>query len=199
MANYVLIHGGDQDSHIWDNVAQLLTQNNHSVYCPTMTSVKEATLHYNITEIIDYIQSKQLDNFILVGHSYGGFVITGVANQLSDKISALIFVDSLIPINGKSLYDIAVNYAVHYESLGLTPDPAVMSKISFDSKKVFSKPKIYVHCLQSEFVEITNPIYEKLKHSKNQWILFCLDTTHSCMITQPKELSIILVGAQLTI
>lgn len=194
MKNYVLVHGGDRDGSIWSDVEKTLTNHGHKVFCPSMTSVKKATLQENISEIISYIQSKNLDNFILVGHSYGGFVITGVADQLPDFISAIVYVDSLIPKNGKSLYDLALDSNFDYESFGLTKDPGVISKIYFDAKKVFSRENIYIHCLKSEFILLTKPIYNDLKNSNDDWLFFCLDTTHSPMFTQPRELSIILLG-----
>lgn len=194
MTNYVLVHGGDRDGTVWSEVEKILTQRGHKVFCPSMTSVKKATLQENINEVFNYIQSKKLDDFILVGHSYGGFVITGLADRLSDKISAIVYVDALIPKNGKSLYDLALDCNVDYEGLGLTKDPGVISKIYFDSKKVFSREKIYVHCLESEFISLTKPIYNELKNSNDNWLFFCLDTTHSPMFTQPRELSIILLG-----
>ena len=197
MPDYVLVHGGDRDGSIWNAVTILLKQSGHRVFCPSMTSVKKATLQENINEVVHYIESKKLEDIILVGHSYGGFVITGVADQLHDKILALIFVDSLIPKIGKSLHDIAADNGYSYESLGLTLDPAVISKITFDEKKVFSIKKAYIHCLQSEFIVLTKKNYEDLKKDKNDWLFFCLDTTHSPMLTQPTELSVILLGIQI--
>jgi hypothetical protein len=67
-----------------------------------------------------------------------------------------------------------------------------MSKITFDPIKVFSRPKIYVHCLQSEFIDLTKPIYEDLKKTNGDWMFFCLDTTHSPMLTMPREVAKIL-------
>lgn len=196
MANYVLVHGGDRDGSIWSDVEKILTNQGHKVFCPSMKSVKKATLQENIAEVINYIQSKKLDNFILVGHSYGGFVITGVADQLAhnNSISTIVYVDALIPKNGKSLYDLALDCNLDYESFGLTKDPGVISKIYFDAKKVFTRQKIYIHCLKSEFILLTKPIYNELKDSNDDWLFFCLDTTHSPMFTQPRELSIILLG-----
>src|SRR3990167_10676272 len=103
MASYVLVHGGDRDGTIWEQVSDILTKNGHQVFCPSMTSVKKATVKENIEEIVNYIKLNALDKFILVGHSYGGFVVSGVADQLSDQVLSLIFVDALIPKDGKSL------------------------------------------------------------------------------------------------
>lgn len=164
MTNYVLVHGGDRDGSVWNDVAKILTQHGHHVFCPSMTSVKKSTLQDNINEVVEYILANKIENFVLVGHSYGGFVITGVADKLSNRVSSLIYVDALIPKNGKSLHDLTIEYHFDYMAHGLTKDPAVMSKIVFDPVKVFKRPKIYIHCLQSEFIDLTKPIYEDLKN-----------------------------------
>lgn len=194
MTNYVLVHGGDRDGSIWDETANLLQSQGHRVFCPSMTSVTKATLQENINEVIDYIHAKQLDHFILVGHSYGSVVITGVTDQLSEQVSALIYVDSTIPKENQSLYDITVEYGFDLKEYGLTEDPAVMSPCHFDAKRVYSRPKAYIFCLQSEFIELTKPIYEETKKSNDDWLYFCLDTEHGCMFTQAKELAVIFSG-----
>ena len=197
MASYVLVHGGDRDGSVWDSVANLLRKRGHQVFCPSMTSVKKSTLQDNISEIVNYIESNQLSNFILVGHSYGGFVITGVTDKLPNHVIALVYVDALIPKPEKSLHDLACDYGFDYKSFGLTEDPAVMSKIHFDAKKVFSRTKAYILCLQGEFIALTKPMYNDLKKSNTDWLFFSLDTKHGCMLTQPKELAVILSGMKL--
>ncbi len=194
MTTYVLVHGGDRDGSIWDAVATILKQQGHDVFCPTMTSVKKATLDENIAEIISYIKLHKINNFVLVGHSYGSFVITGVTNKLPNEVCALIYVDALIPQSGKSLRDLTEDYGFNYKSFDLTEDPAVISKIYFDTEKVFSRPKSYILCLQSEFIALTKLTYDNLKKSNTGWLFHTLDTKHACMLTQPNELAAILLG-----
>ncbi len=197
MATYVLVHGGDRDASLWDEIAGYLRNQDHKVFCPSLTSVTKATLQENIAEVIEYIEAQKLDSFILVGHSYGGIVITGVTNQIPKQVSMLIYVDSALPEPGQSLADVAEEHNFNYKQYGAseeTPDPAVISKIQYDPKKVFLRPKAYVFCLQSEFIQIIRPTYEKIKSSNDDWLYFCLDTEHGCMFTQPKELTVILSG-----
>lgn len=103
----MLVHGGNRDGSVWTEVSSLLKNRGHKMLCPTMTSVSQATLETNINEVVQFIQNSNINNFILIGHSYGGVVITGVANILSDNVDALIYVDSIIPRNGQSLFDTA--------------------------------------------------------------------------------------------
>lgn len=198
MATYVLVHGGDRDGSIWNEVAACLRKEGHQVYCPSMASVKEVYLKHNIKEICDFIRHEQLDQIILVGHSYGAMVITGVADQLQDQIAYLVYVDSAIPENGQSLYGLLEHYGFDYRRLGLTPDPACIEPLHFDERKINQLPKAYIRCLRSEFIDALTPLYEKmvLQASLYHWIYFCLDTEHGCMFTQPHELAVILFGLQ---
>jgi len=196
MAVYVLVHGGDRDASIWDKVAHLLKKQGHQVFCPSMTSVTQSSLKQNIDEIVELIESNQLEDIILVGHSYGAFVITGVFDTLPNKISFLVFVDSAIPKSGKSLYGLLAEYGFDYKKHGLTPDKACLDELFFDEESFSATPKTYIHCLQSEFLEATKPVYNEMvsSASENNWAYFCLDTTHGCMFTQPNELAVILSG-----
>lgn len=81
LTTYVLVHGGDRDGSIWDKVANLLRKTGHQVYSPSMTSVKKSTVEENIAEVISYIKSNQLTNFILVGHSY--LLVLGIVHTVA--------------------------------------------------------------------------------------------------------------------
>ena len=65
----MLVHGGDRDGSIWSDVENILTQYGHQVFYPSMTSVKKATLQQNIDEVVQYILSHKIKNFILHGIS----------------------------------------------------------------------------------------------------------------------------------
>lgn len=199
MATYVLVHGGDRDGTVWDTVAKLLKKHPHQVFCPSMTSIKLTTLQHNINEICELIHNNNLHDIILVGHSYGAMVITGVINKLSDKISYAVYVDSIIPKNGKSLFDILAENGFDYQHFGLTPDTPCIEPLYFDENKFKNKSKAYIHCLQSEFIDVTKPTYKYIADhsSQDHWLYFSLDTLHGCMFTQPNELAVILFGVQM--
>ncbi|MDO8953328.1 MAG: alpha/beta hydrolase [Gammaproteobacteria bacterium] len=196
MATYVLVHGGDREGSIWAEVSNLLKEQGHKVFCPSMSSVKTASLQQNIDEIKALIHSKYLKDVILVGHSYGAMVITGVAGQLNDIVSFMVFVDSAVPESGKSLFSLLADYGYDYQHFGLTPDSACVDVLFFDSKQFAQMPKAYILCLRSEFIEVTQPIYDHIVTiaETDNWLYFCLNTRHGCMLTQPKELADILSG-----
>lgn len=195
--SYVLVHGGDRDGSIWRETASYLTQQGCYVVTPSMTTVTKATVEENINEVIDAINTNNINNCILVGHSYGGFVVTGVADRLKEKIKAIVYVDALIPCHGQSLYDRAMHYQFDYKKYGLTLDKAVMSKISFRPEVVFAnKPIAYISCLRSEFIELIRPMYLEAKKEHPDWLFYALDSEHGCMFTHPKELAAIIYGMQ---
>ncbi len=200
MAQYVLVHGGDRDGSLWKDVARDLEIQGHQVFCPSMTSVTKASLLQNIEEIISVIDLHQGREIILVGHSYGAMVITGVNDRIPDKIAALIFVDSVVPVSGQSLYGQLKLMGFDYLSFGLTSDRACLDPLSFDAEKLAQKPKIYIHALQSEFLEPLRLIYQKVAEKPSpEWTVFSLEAKHGCMFTHSRELAIIFAGATLII
>lgn len=199
MSTYMLVHGGDRDGSIWNNVSKLLKSHGHKVLCPSMTPIKETTLQHNIDEICELIQTHDLNNVILVGHSYGAMVIAGVLDKLPNSICYMVYIDSVVPKNGKSLFDMLAENGFNYHDFGLTPDKPCIEPLYFDERNVRKMPKAYIHCLKSEFIDATKPIYKSVidNAEKDNWIYFALDTVHGCMFTQSKELAVILFGIQI--
>jgi pimeloyl-ACP methyl ester carboxylesterase len=115
MATYVLVHGGGHGGWCYQRVALLLQAEGHTVYAPTMTGLGERAhllsadvdLHRHIEDIAAVLQYEDLRDVILVGHSYGGMVITGVADRVPDRVGRLVFLDAANPVNGQSLADVA--------------------------------------------------------------------------------------------
>lgn len=197
MKNYVLVHGAEKDGSVWDKVADILRKQGNTVFCPTMTPIDKASLTQNIDEIIQCINSNNLENIILVGHSYSGMVITGVTDKIGDKVDKLVFLDSFIAKDGQSLYSLCESVGFGFESHGMQKNTLTVEEIHYDPEKVFSRPKVYIPCLQGVLVDLTNPIYEKLKNKGDDWLFFSLDGEHFTIIdTHSKEIATILLGIQ---
>lgn len=194
MATYVLVHGGDRDGSVWQEVARLLETQGHRVFRPTMTSVTEATVQVNVDEVVSLLEENNLDQVILIGHSYGGMVITGVTDKVPERIKVLGYVDSFVPTSGKSLFDMAESVGFDYLGYGLTTDPGVMSRLEFDEIVVFNRPKFYLLCLEGEFIEATRKVYAKIQSSQDDWLTFALDSKHAVMLIKPRELAVIFAG-----
>jgi pimeloyl-ACP methyl ester carboxylesterase len=115
MATYVLVHGGGHGGWCYQRVARLLRGAGHDVYTPTLTGLGERShllsadvdLDLHIRDVAAVLHSEDLRDVILVGHSYGGMVITGVGDRAPDRIGRIVYLDAATPINGQSLVDVA--------------------------------------------------------------------------------------------
>ena len=115
MATFVLVHGGGHGGWCYQSVARLLRSQAQEVYTPTMTGLGERShllspaidLDLQIDDIVKVLHFEDLRDVILVGHSYGGMIITGVADRATDRIGHLVYLDAATPKNGQSLVDIA--------------------------------------------------------------------------------------------
>ena len=115
MATFVLVHGGGHGGWCYQRVSPLLRVAGHEVHAPTMTGVGERShllsrdvdLETHIRDIAAVLHFEDLRDVILVGHSYGGMVITGVADRVSDRVGRLVYLDAATPVDGQSLVDVA--------------------------------------------------------------------------------------------
>ena len=115
MATYVLVHGGGHGGWCWRRLAPLLRAEGHDVYTPTLTGLGERVhllspdvdLDTHITDVVGLLKYEDLTDVILVGHSYGGMVITGVADRALSRVGQLVYLDGSRPRDGESLADVA--------------------------------------------------------------------------------------------
>lgn len=115
MAIYVLVHGAWHGAWCWDKVVPLLQAAGHHAYTPTLTGLGEQAallapeigLDTHIQDVINFIETKDLQHVILVGHSYSGMVITGVADRVPHRVAHLVYLDAVVPHDGQSIVDIA--------------------------------------------------------------------------------------------
>jgi pimeloyl-ACP methyl ester carboxylesterase len=109
----VLVHGAWHGGWCWKKVTNQLRADGFEVFAPTLTGLGERVhlLNYDINldthiqDIMAVLEYEDLKDVILVGHSYGGMVITGVADKAKDRISQLVYLDAFLPENGKALAD----------------------------------------------------------------------------------------------
>ena len=113
MATYLLVHGGSSGGRIWRPIVQMLREAGHDVYAPSLTGLgdrmrlltPEVGLDTHVEDILDVLEYEDLREVILVGYSYGGMVITGVAEQAADRLAHLVYLDAYAPENSQSLVD----------------------------------------------------------------------------------------------
>lgn len=107
--NFVLVHGTWHGGWVWAEVAALLRAKGHRVITPTCSgcgdrvhlSTSDVGLETHIIDIENSINWAERDSVVLVGHSFSGITITGVADRLTHRIQQLIFFDALVPRPGR--------------------------------------------------------------------------------------------------
>jgi pimeloyl-ACP methyl ester carboxylesterase len=115
MATYVLVHGGGHGGWCYQRVARILRAEGHEVYTPTLTGLGERShllddrvdLELHVADVAAGLRVEDLRDVILVGHSYGGMVITGAADREADRVGRLVYLDAATPVHGQSLVDVA--------------------------------------------------------------------------------------------
>ena len=108
-ATFVLVHGTWHGGWVWQDVANRLRASGHRVYTPTCTGCGERLhltgpdvgLDTHITDIAQVLEFEDLTNVILVGHSFSGITITGVADRHRERIDRIVFFDALVPREGR--------------------------------------------------------------------------------------------------
>lgn len=111
--SYVLVHGAWHGGWCWKKVKALLEAKGYSVFTPTLTGLgershlltRQVNLTTHIDDIVLMLEYEGLTDAILVGHSYAGMVISGVAERVASRISHLVYFDAYLPENNKSIND----------------------------------------------------------------------------------------------
>jgi pimeloyl-ACP methyl ester carboxylesterase len=115
MAAYVIVHGANGGGYQWQIVAGLLRAGGHTVFTPTLTGLGERVhlahpgvdLDLHVLDILNVLKYEELSDVILCGHSYGGVVITGVAERAAGLLRRLVYIDGMVLRDGESAMDLA--------------------------------------------------------------------------------------------
>lgn len=114
MATFVLVHGAFHGGWCWRRVARHLRAAGHEVFAPTLTGLGErrhlatpaVDLVTHILDVLNLLEWEDLRKVVLVGHSYAGMVITGVADRAADRLASLVYLDALVPRDAQSFLDL---------------------------------------------------------------------------------------------
>ena len=123
MTSYVLVHGAWHTGAEMEPTAQCLRDRGHQAVCPTLAGnapgdARDSGLTAAIDSLTTFIESNGLDDFVLLGHSYGGMVITGAADKLGVRIRRLIYWNAFVPNHGECLNDmVPPHYVALFDSL----------------------------------------------------------------------------------
>jgi pimeloyl-ACP methyl ester carboxylesterase len=113
---FLLVHGAWHGGWCWRAVSSLLRKAGHEVHAPSLTGLGErrhlvsgkVDLDTHIEDLTQLIEMEDLRDVVLVGHSYGGMVVTGAADRRPERIARLVYLDAFVPEDGKCLLDYAV-------------------------------------------------------------------------------------------
>jgi len=205
MATYVLVHGAYQGGWIWKPVVERLRAAGHQVHAPTLDGCAERhhlvrpgiTVATHAQEIAQLLFYEDLARVVLVGTSSGGMVICKAAELARDRIARLVFVDALALMPGERVGDIVKRVSAN-ETTAITTGPARTDAekrlfADLDPGSFWSQawPTTVIRCRRA-----TNPpeahqrrTAERLKGAWHE-----LDTGHYPMLSQPEELTRLLVG-----
>src|SRR6185369_10365894 len=116
MATFLVAHGAWSAGWAWKKMRPLMRERGHELFTPTYTGIgerahlahKDLDLEAHIADVLAVLEYEDLTDLILVGHSYGGMVATGVADRAPKRIRHLVYVDAFAPRDGQSLFDLYV-------------------------------------------------------------------------------------------
>ena len=112
--SFVLVHGTNMGGWCWRRVADLLHKRGHIAFTPTLTGCGERShllnldvdLDTHITDVVNMIKWERLTDVVLCGHSYGGWVISGVVERVPDLIRSIVYLDAFMPMDGQCGLDL---------------------------------------------------------------------------------------------
>ena len=228
---FVLVHGGFHGGWCWDDVAQRLRALGHVVYAPTQTGCgdrahllsKTITLDTFVDDIAKVFLSEDLHDVVLVGHSFGGSVISGMADRMPDRIRQLVYLDAIMLEDGQTTFDLLNTDAVQARlkaaeasgGLAIAPPPAevfgirdaaqlqfVQDRLTSHPLGAYTSPLRLAHAvgngLPAVYVQCTDPVYAALQSSRDRVAAHAMQridiaTGHDAMITAPGLLADMLV------
>ncbi len=112
MASFVLVHGAWGGAHGFRHVRKLLQSYGHEVFTPSLTGIGErvhlasplVNLSTHVADVVNQILYEDLKDIVLVGFSYGGFVVTGALEHIADRVKHLVYLDAFVPKSGDSAW-----------------------------------------------------------------------------------------------
>lgn len=225
MATYLVCHGAWSAGWAWKKLRPLLRAAGHEVFTPSYTGLGERAhlahplvdLETHIADILGVIEAEDLADVILVGHSYGGMVATGVADRVPGRIRHLLYLDAFVPTDGQSLSDLVAGAPTAAPLAGwlIPPNPPSPDTSPEDlawtgprrrhqPARCFTQrlrlsgatppfPRSYVHCTRKDGHDVFRQFADRVR-ADPAWRFHAMDASHSPNITAPEALAEILLG-----
>ena len=194
--HFLLIHGAWHGGWVWNEISDILRYQRYSVSTPTLTGLGEKkhllsskiTIDTFIEDVVNHIIFENLNNIILVGHSFAGSVISGVADKLKDRIQKLIYFDAVILKDGQKPFDIApkelvkqrIELAKRFGNGISIPAPSADAFGVFDVKKsLLLEEKLTPHPLSTYQSKLT--IKNEIGNGIPLFYIFCNDPVYKSL------------------
>ncbi len=193
MATFVLVHGAWHGGWCYRDTAQALRAAGHTVFTPTHTGLGERahqngeaiTLETHIRDVVGCIEAEELNDIILCGHSYGGMVITGVADRMPERIRSLVYLDAFLPENGDSLIgllgqalpaEVAAQFVGAFRGTALAGHSGMMQPIPAEAFNVLPANRAWVErrCVPQALATFDMPVLLTGDHAKVKQRLYIL-------------------------
>src|SRR5258708_33919031 len=145
---FVLIHGAWHTGEDFETIANILRDAGHTVYCPTLRGNRpeddrsKLGLESAISSVVEFIEKSDLTDIRLVGHSYAGMVISGVADRLENGPRRLVYINAFVPLKGQCLNDMVTpDYAAAFAPIPEANNGAILLPFEIWRGKLFKKPR----------------------------------------------------------
>jgi pimeloyl-ACP methyl ester carboxylesterase len=219
---FVIVHGAWGGGWAFQEVDDLLTADGNKVYRPTLTGQGEKVhlasasvdLTTHIMDIVNVILWENLHDVILVGHSSGGMVITGVADAVPDRIKHIVYLDAFLPVDGESVNTLTGTGLGKVDASGFIPpkkgamesppphdvpmtEQALSEPIALKNQAAVAKiPATFVLFIPPGKTLETAPFYKDYERAKARgWTVETLNSDHNAQWSHPQEEAKILEAA----
>ena len=215
-ASFILVHGATGGGWDWKKVAEALQANGHQVFRPTLTGLgdrlhlarPEVNLTTHISDIENLIRFEGLQNVVLVGHSYGGMVVSGVLHKMPERLAAIVYLDAMVPEDGMSALDVTQSdqaqmpvekgliYFPWLQGANIFPRDVPHPLASFTEPIIMNNPA--AANIHGVYVGFRDPVTQELlpfvasskqRAEKNHWLICELASDHNPQRHMPTRLA----------
>lgn len=230
MADFVLVHGAWHGAWCWKKILPTLWSEGHRAFAVTLTGTGERahqlapgiTVRTHIDDVAAVVEAEELEQAILVGHSYAGMVITGLADRMPQRIARLVYLDAVVPKPGEcwSTTHPAQTQMQRRQAIAATgsiapADPAAYGldgedaqwvarrqrpqpggvyddPLHFDAARVAALPRTFIDCTAPALPTVA--VMRERVRQEPGWQVLEIATGHDAMISAPQELLSILLA-----
>lgn len=214
---FVIVHGAWGGSWAFRDVEQRLRQRGYDVYRPSLTGLGErhhlahedVNLTKHIYDVVNVIIFEELEDIVLVGHSYGGMVISGVAHTIPDRIQSMIYIDAFVPRDGESVQSIqGANFEqmMNMEENGSLVPPWVSADqpfprdvphplktftepVELGNEEAYAIPAVYIHAVEEGANPKDDNFYPQSQRAEERgWPVLIIESDHNPQWSAPEKL-----------